>query len=244
MSLLKNLKQDDVQEEKDVLGGSSFIVETGAQEYTIELAYVTEADSGATALNLHLKNGNTLLRQTMYITSGKAKGQKTYYEKDGKKHNLPGFALANSLCLLTVGKEISELDTEQKVAKLYDREQKKEVPTSVNAITDLHGQRVIAAIVKQVVDKTAKNDKTGEYEPTGETREENEIEKFFRIEDGLTVSEIKQGVKEATFLNAWKDKWTGVTKNKAKGSGTASGTSGQPGKAAGNASPTKSLFAK
>lgn len=237
---LKNLQESsNVEKDKDSVGGTSFVVESGAEEYEIELAYIGKSQSGATSLTLHLKRDGAMVRQTLWVTSGDAKGNKTSYtDAKGKEHNLPGFSIANGLCLLTVGKPLAEMDTEEKVVKLYDFDAGKEMPVAVEALTELHGQHVIAGVIKQIVDKTKKNDATGQYEPTGETREENEIDKFFRAKDGLTKTEIEGGVTEPTFLNTWKAKWTGVTRNKAKGASASGAVAGAPVAA----KPTTSLF--
>jgi len=232
----------DVAEEKDYVGGGSSVLDSGLYPMTVALAYVGESEGGAASLNLHLKTDDgTELRQTLYVSSGRAKGQKTYYEKDGVKHNLPGFTLAQSLSRLTVGKELGELQAEAKVVSLYDYDAKKEVPTNVQALTELHGQQIITGVLKQTVDKTKKND-SGVYVATGETRDENEIDKFFRAKDSLTVAEILAQASEATFINSWREKNAGVTRMKAKG---ASGTAGAPAGAAAPtpAAPKKSLFA-
>lgn len=246
MSLLKNLVSDDsIANEKDSIG-SGGLFESGLQNFKVALAYLTQASSKAVALNLSLKNPDGKeLRSQIYITSGEAKGCKnTYVDKEGATQYLPGYLLANSLALLTVGKDLNQLDTEDKVVNVYSYEAKAEVPTKVAMIVDLLGQEVIGGVLKQVVDKNKKNESTGQYEPTGETREENELDKFFRARDRKTTQEIRGNV-EASFIDVWNDKWAGKVKNKA--SGGAQGTSGAPkagaAKAAGTAKPTTSLFA-
>jgi hypothetical protein len=193
-------------------------------------------------LNLKTEAGREI-RQTLWMTSGTAKGGKNYYEKDGEKFYLPGFNHANSLALLTCGKEISELDTETKVVNVYSAEAKSEVPTKVEMLMDLLGKEIIVGVLRQTVDKTKKND-AGVYEPTGETRDENEIDKLFRAKDRMTTAEIRAQAETATFIDTWDAKHSGTVKMKAKG---ASGTPGAP-KAAGAPAaaakkPTTSLFA-
>lgn len=239
---LKNLTSDDsIQGERDSVGNSG-PVESGLYPSQVKLAYLQISDGGATGLVLNLKSDSGReIRQTLWVTSGKAKGGKNYYEdKDGKKQYLPGFNLANSLALLTVGKEISELDTEEKVVNVYNSEAKKEMPTKVQMVTALLNQEIIVGAIKQVVDKTKKND-AGVYEPTGETREENEIDKFFRAKDKMTTAEIRGQAKAPEFYETWNAKWTGNTRNKAKGGKAGTGTAGAPAKAA--SKPTTSLFA-
>ena len=88
-------------------------------------------------------------------------------------------AAMDSLCLLTVGKEISQMETETKVVNLYNPESKTEVPTNVEMITELLGKQVLGGLIKQIVDKNVK-DAAGNYVPSGETREENELDKLFQ----------------------------------------------------------------
>ena len=230
MNMLATLATDSsIADEKDSVGGGFSILDSNTYGFKIELAYLTKASSGALALNVSLKTDDDReLRQQFWMTSGTAKGGKNYYEKDGEKHYLPGFIAANALCLLTVGKEISALDTEEKVIKLWSSEAKAEVPTKVAMLVDLLGQEIVAGVVKQTVDKNIKNEATGEYVPTGETREENEIDKFFRARDNKTTSEIRAGVEEAVFIGQWKAKWAGKVKNKAKGAAAGTGTAGMP----------------
>lgn len=263
MSILTALKtSEDVEgNEVDSLGGGGFLVDTGIYDTTVELAYLSTSKGGALALNLVLATADGQKIRAdgfspFWMTSGTAKGCKNYYmEKDrktgketGKKKYLPGFLDANALCLLSVGKEIGDLQTEEKVIQLYDRDAGKEIPTKVDMFTELLGKEITVGVFKQVVDKTALNQATGEYEPNGETREENEINKFFRTRDRLTVPEIKAGIAEATFADQWADKFGNETINKAKGmTGTQAGVTSAPGTPAANqgnaGGQPKSLFA-
>jgi hypothetical protein len=244
MNMLANLTTDSsIADEKDSVGGGG-VLESGIYGCKIAMAYLSKAGSGALGLVLTLKtDAGRDLKQTLWMTSGTAKGGKNYYEKDGEKHYLPGFLHANSLALLTVGKEISALETETKVVNVYSADAKAEVPTKVEVLMDLLNQEIIAGVIKQTVDKTKKNE-AGAYEPTGETRDENDIDKLFRAKDRMTTAEIRAQAESATFIDTWSNKWTGQTKNKAKG---ASGTAGAPSAAAGAPAaakkPTTSLFA-
>lgn len=242
MSLLKNLASDSsIADEKDSVG-SGGVVDSGLYPSTITLAYLQKSQGGAVGLVLNAKTSTGKeVRQTLWMTSGDAKGNKNFYEKDGQKNYLPGYIAANALALLTTGKEIGELDTEMKVVKVYNKDAKAEIPTKVEVPVDLINKEIIIGLIKQTVDKTAKNDKTGIYEATGETRDENEIDKFFRASDKMTTAEIRAQAEEATFYNTWADKHTGVTKVKAKGAGASNGKAGAPA-AAGTKKPTTSLF--
>jgi hypothetical protein len=255
MSLLSGLSTDsNIADEKDSVGGGSRTRESGLYPLTINLAYITKSTNGAMALNLLLADDDGEVRQQLWVTN--RNGQNFYTDKKGDKQYLPGFNMANSLALLTVGKEIAALDTEDKVINLYNFDTKGDVPTKVDMIVDLLGKEVLVGLIKQTVDKTQKNpnfdqskpehkDTNPSYVPTGETRDENEIDKFFRAEDRMTSSEIKARATEAVFADTWDKKWTGVTRNRAKGAPAGTGTAGAP-QVGGAAStkPQQSLFAK
>lgn len=249
MSLLTALATDDsIQTERDSVGASFGPVDSGLYNMTVSLAYLKVANSGALALALELKSDTgQVVRQDFWMTSGTAKGCKNYYEKDGEKRYLPGFTMANSLSLLTVGKEIGQHETETKVINLYSPEAKAEVPTKVEMFTELLGKEVIAGVIRQTVDKNVK-DGAGNYVPSGETRDENEVDKFFRMRDRMTTAEIRAQAESATFIDTWNEKWAGKVRNKAKG---ASGTAGAPkpgngpsvaGNSPATKKPTTSLF--
>lgn len=242
--MFDNLKSDDsIQQEKDTLGGGG-VLDSGLYDLDIDHAYVSKSTGGAMALNIKLSNkqGQRVSAQ-LWMTSGTAKGCKNYYEgKDGQKSYLPGFLLANALCLLTVGKEISQLVPEEKVIPIYNYDEKKELPTKVNAVVDLFGKSITAGVLKELVDKnkdTGTVDGNGKkvYAASGETREQNEIDKFFRAKDGMTVAEIRGGATAPEFKTAWAEKNTGVVRNKAKGA-----TAGSAPAAGKPAAPAKSLF--
>lgn len=246
MSLLQNLKSDEtIAQERDSVGGNG-AVESGLYPSVINLAYLTKSGGGAVGLVLAAKvNDGREIRQTLWVTSGKDKGGTNYYtDKNGEKQYLPGFNLANSLALLTVGKELSDLGTETKVVNAYSPEARAEVPTKVEMIVDLLGKEIIIGAIKQTVDKTKKNDDTNKYEPTGETREENEIDKFFRSRDRMTTAEIRAQATEATFIDTWDAKWTGKTRDRStKGAAGVAGAPKAAGAGAAAKKPTTSLFA-
>lgn len=238
MSLLAALASDSsIQNETDSVGTS--VLESGIYPATVQTAYINKSDGGALGLVCTFNADNKTIRQTFWMTSGTAKGCKNYYEdKSGEKKYLPGFIQANALALLTTGMEISALETETKVIKAWNKETKSEIPTKVEMLMDLVGKEIIIGLHKQTVDKTAKAD-DGSYQPTGETRDENEVDKFFRAKDKKTTQEIRDQV-DASFIDTWTKKWTGQVKMKAKGA-AAGITAGMP-KASVSTKPKASLF--
>ena len=249
MNPLANLATDkSIKEDTDSVGQDYSALESGCYAVKITLAYLKKATSGAMALALTMQNdAGREINQTLWMTSGTAKGCKNFYEKDGEKFYLPGFTHANNLALLAMDQEISQLTTEVKVISLYSSEAKADVPTKVDMFMDLIGKEVFTGLIKQTVDKTKKND-AGVYEATGETREENEIDKFFHSPSQMTVAELRAKATEATFMATWKTKNDGKTKNKAKSAGKAAGGTGPVAGAFGAAAntakkPSSSLFA-
>ena len=248
MNMFANPTTDDtIAGEKDPVGGGSGPLASGLYPMTVAMAHISISQGGATGLVLSLKTeDNKEVRQTLWMTSGTSKGGKNYYEKDGVKNYLPGFLLANSLCQLSAGKEIAETDIQDKVINLYSFDARAEVPTKVKVVMDLLNQPILVGMIKQTVDKNVKND-AGVYVPSGETREENEIDKIFHAESRMTAAEIKAKAEEPSFVNTWAAKHTGVTRNKAKGA-AAGGTAGAPRLAGASgapavAKPKSSLFA-
>lgn len=239
-----NLKTSiEVEDDKDVLGGGGFLVESGVYDTVIDMAYLDKSVGGATSFNavFKTKEGATI-KQTIYITN--KKGENTYLEKDrktkeltGKSRYMPGFTIVNAICTLAIGKEISDAadESEIKTIMVFDFKQMKEIPQEKQVLTSLIGQKVTLGIFKQIVDKTA-DDGNGNWLPTGETKEENEIKKVFRTSDGLTTVEVTAEASEPSFKKAWEEKNTGVTVNKSKGASTGS-TAGAP-----KPTATKSLF--
>jgi hypothetical protein len=180
--------------EDDFLGGGG-VLETDIYPATIKYAYIGKAqNSDARNLTLCLKVGNLELVRQIWMTN--KNGDVTYQDKKTKEtKNLPGFNQVNGLCMLLTSKEVGQMDVEEKVLSIYDYESKKEVPQACQCFVELHGQNIQVAIQKQIVDKTEKNEATGEYEPTGETRETNEFIKFFPEDRLVTISEVAHFVK-------------------------------------------------
>ena len=242
MNMFANLKtQNDIQDERNSVGGGA-VLESGLYKCTIGLAYATLAESGARGLVIHAKpEEGRDIRQTLWMSSGTAKGGNNFYiDAKGQKQYLAGFITANALALLTVGKEVSDLEIEEKVAKIYSREAKAEVPQKVPMCVELIGKEVVLGIIKQTVDKTAKNDATGKYESTGESRDENEIDKVFRAKDLMTVPEVKAHAEEATFHETWAVKWNGQTRDRRSKDAAAGKPAAAP---TSSTKPKTSLFA-
>ncbi len=229
--MFNNLDTSGMEEAKDSLGGGGFIKNSAIYDATIKYAYGSESQTGAKAVNFEfvLEDGSTY-RQTIYVTSGKDKGQKPYSEKGGKKTPLPGFSLADSICLITTGKSITAIQPEDKTINVYDFDLKAETPKSVPMLMELLGKPVKIGIVRKVEWKRKKVD--DKWVDTDEEREFNEIHTAFHPTALVTVSEAKAGKKsaeEAEFYKAWKEKFDGIIEDRRKGTPSAnSGNAGRP----------------
>lgn len=230
MSLLAGANQaENVEKETDFLGGFQ-LLDSDVHLMDIEIAYLSTASTGSRALVMHFKNGAGSLRSTQYFVSGKEKGNKTYFVKNGKEYNLPGFTIVNDLFLAAgIAEGMDGAQLEEKVIKLYSKDAGGEVPTKVQMVMNLIGKQVALGVLKQTVDKTALGGDS-KYHPTGDTRDENEISKVFTT-DGLTIPEVDAGITEPAFIIDWKAKYSGKTLMKAKGNKEA-GAQGAPASAA------------
>ena len=203
--------------EEDVLGGG-FTVPTNVYPAIVKLAYVDKSAKGAInvvfdfAILVNGKERNH--KETIYISN--AAGSFTYKDKKtGEDKPMPGFVTVDTICKAITGKSITQMTTEKKLVKIYDYTQKAEVPQEKEVLMDLVRGKLELGIQELTVDKTVKSD-TGEYVPTGETRDINELSKVF-TEDGMTLVEKETGATEAKFKAAWIKQYADKKINKAKG---------------------------
>lgn len=223
-----NMTKDGLEASGDRIGGGG-LFDSGVYTGKVKLAYAGKSAGGAAFMAVHLDLGGKEYRETIYI-SNKA-GENFYVDKNDpkKKQPMPGFVTIDELCMMTTGLPLAEQDFTDKVVSLYDFDTKKDVPQNVPCMLDVMGKDITVAIFKDTVDKQEK-DSQGQYQNTGKTREENVIDKFFHADSGRTTTECLAGMETAIFLPKWKEKNTGVTRDRVKG---AAGKSGVPGGKAG-----------
>jgi hypothetical protein len=206
----------DTEESGDVLPSAGFgPLDTGLYKMGITLAYLSESKNGAHGLNLHLKNADgsgPVVRQTLWMTSGKAKGQRnSYVDDNGVKHKLPGMEQADNLHALLTGVMLIDADAEEKTVKLWNPATSKEENTPVTIIKGLMNQPVLIGMHKNRDNKMIKNPNKGPgqkpyiEDPSGKDRVYNEINKFFEADSGLTYAEKKAKTTEPAYLKKWKD---------------------------------------
>jgi hypothetical protein len=216
MSILKKFKLGaDVENQGDVLGGRS-LIDAGVYPGKLKMVYLTESDGGAhgAVVELLLDNGHTH-QETLWFTN--REGQPYYLDKQGAKKALPGYTTLNEIAIIATGNEaeFSELDTEEKVVKVYDYLSQKEVPKEVDVLVQLLDVPMLWGITRTKEFKQQKND-DDQYVLTDEIREFNSIGKVFS-EEGFTKTELFEEKEEPEFIELWKNKNTGHVIDKTVG---------------------------
>jgi len=187
----------------DSLGGG-FTKPTGLYGCVVDVAYLNKSRGGALGLNLHLRvaSDKSIIRETLWVTSGDAKGNKYYYEnKDGKRFLLPGMATAEQIAMITTGKPMGEQTQEEKTVKLWDPESRAEKPTKVPVLTDMVGKSILVGIHK--VDRN----RWSGGAPTAEHSFVNQIDKVF-YPDGFSTMEREAEAEQAKVHIQWQEKYS------------------------------------
>ena len=220
-------KRDDIKDVGD--RPLSNVFASNVYVFTIDQAYTDESTGGAAFLDLALvaEDGRTL-KQRIYYTSGRAKGQSiTYAAKDksgkptGEERYLPGFTLCDELYQVTTGYSLANMKTEEKMVKTWDSEAGKELPQNKDVCMDLKGKKVALAVLEKIIMKQVNKD--GNWVDSSETRNMNEVEKAFHAETGQTATELDKD-EDAAWVDSWLakfkdeviDKTTGSTKSGSK----------------------------
>lgn len=237
MKLFENLDTNDVERTEDRVGGNSRLLDSDIYVATIKAAYTGESKLGAISVTLMCDIDGKEYSETIYITN-RNKEPYSVNTTTRKKSFIPGYNYMNAICLVAAGKELKEVEAEEKVLNLYSFETKKNENTSVPVLVELSGKQVALGIVKELRNKAELVD--GKYVDTPESREQNRIMAVFDPESHKTVNEALDN-KEATFWDAWLERNKGkvVDRRTIKDGAptTGSGTSNTQ-------APRKSLFSK
>jgi hypothetical protein len=243
MNPFAKLNTEGMETPEDSLGPSFDAVPSDAYDAIIKNMYAIASAGGAQGVVVIADLNGTELRETQWVTN--KKGENFYLSKDDKKTKipLPGYTTIDDICLLTTGESLSDQNFEKKMVKVYNPEEKKELPTEVPVIIDAIGKPIKLGVLREITFKQKKGD-DGNYHDTEDTRTQNVINKVFHHETGRTVNEYRHEVEDAEFLSAWLDRNQGKdrdkTKNGSGGGGAGSSGSGKPG--GDKASPKKKLF--
>ena len=203
MSIFSDLKRTpDIKPATDRnIGGGRPKLTSGVHTFTIEMAYVEQAASGAIGVYLKLVNAEGITYTgTEWVRSGNAKGNKHYYsDKDGNQQFLPGFIVINDITRLTAGQELFEMEPEDKTVMVYNYELQKEVPASKAVLLDIIGKEITVGVRATLEDQ---------YKDPTKFRTVFSIDKVFDAETGCTVVELESEMEEGNYINTWKAKNT------------------------------------
>lgn len=221
----------NLADERDVVGKKKFTLDSNIYDFIIKVAYISESNSGALAMNLVLDDGQgNQMKETVYFTTNTANGNRNYYidKNDKSEQPLPGYSIANAVCVFGAKMKLDTALTklQKKSVKIWNKEAKGEVPTEVDVITALTGQRVACAVQEIIEDAQSKNTTTGKYEANGKTRTKNEIKKVMRSDDRFTMAEARAKAEESTFAPSWLDANKGETWDVSTGKKASGGSAG------------------
>ena len=208
MGLFSNFTNDSFDEQKDTLGGFT-LLDSDIYDATLKFVYANRAPSGAVSINIIADIEGTEYREIIYITN--KNGENFYYSKanTSKKMPLPGFVTINDICTICCQKPLSQMETENKIANIYDPTLKKEVPTSVPALLSLCGKKIKFGILKEKRFKVESTDNG--YVDTEEVQERNVINKVFNPETKQTVYEMNHNlIDPPLFADKWLEKNGGM----------------------------------
>jgi len=250
--MFNDLTTDNLEQAEDRVGGFTPF-ESDIHTGDIKAFYGGKSPGGAKFIQLIVAVGGKEYRETIYVTN--KQGQNFFHPKDksgnrdtSKKVPLPGFTIVNDIALVTVGKELHQLDFEDKVVNVYDFDAKKELPKTVPMAMEVIGEKVSLGILQILESKKTKQG--DEYVATGEDRTVNSINKVFHTESQMTVVEAQEGAESAAFWDKWLDSNKGKVQDM-RDKNPQAGNAGRPPKPGAapsssgeTASPAKSLFNK
>lgn len=204
-----DLQVNEVEQEKDIVGGSYSVLESDIYPAIISMAYKGESRTGARYVHLILDINGHEHSETIYITSGESKGKLPYYEKDGKKYALPGFNIMDAVVFIATkgDKRINSanLKFEPKVIDVWDNSEAKKVKKEVQTLSDIIGKEITVCIQK------VKKNKYSNGSLINESREENNIVKVLTSKLKTMTEQINK--ENPVFSEKWLDKNKGVTKD-------------------------------
>lgn len=210
MALFAELDTNGVERSEDTLSGGFNLLDSDIYEAKIKAAYGGASQAGALNVTVVCDIKGQEYSETVYITG---RNKLPYFEKNGKRRFLPGYNIINSICKITTGKGLTELDSEDKTLLIFDPSENKRKPKEVPVLTDLTGKFICLGIIKELRNKAKQikqDDDSVVYVDTPETREDNRINAVFDVDTHRTLNEIEDN-KEAVFWDKWLEKNKGIT---------------------------------
>lgn len=206
MSIFDKVDESKFAKDEDIVGGFSPLA-TNVYSGKIKLVYMGQSNKGAECVTVVLDIEGREYRETIYVSSapvpekdGKpAQPAKYYYTRNDKEYPMPGLRTLMDICELSAGKSFKKVgeSLQDKLVKVYDYDQKKEVPKNVPVITDLIDKPIMVAI---------RHTQEPKYNDASKIIDKNDIAKIFDPQTGKTLTE-KLEDKEPLFKEEWLNKW-------------------------------------
>lgn len=237
---------DGLEKAKDTLGGGGFIKDSDLYKGAIREFYATQSESGSMFAHFTIEMADGSKYSDRVCVAGKS-GDNFYLNKQDptKKVPLPGYLIAEHMAQIAVGKSLNELDFQTKTITQRNFDTKKDEHVDVQMAVEMLGKVVELGVLKI---RTNKKGPAPDYALTNEEKFENETDKVFHPEYGITVVEAENEISEPLFRKGWLERNKGQIRDKfkeVKGAGAA-GAPQRPtpsgGAAAGGAPARKSLF--
>ena len=191
------------------------VIDSGIYLCTVKMAYMDKSQGGAECVKLELETEKgDIVSDTIWVTN---KEGSMYYQPKGSEDKalLPGWRLADRLCLHATGKTFKEIGAEAvpKVLQVYDFNARKVVDKEFQQVLmSLVGKKVLTAIMHIKKNKQVKNP-LGKFVNGPQHIEINEIIQFFNPTDGRTTTEIRDGIETPVYATKWTEKWKGKVKD-------------------------------
>lgn len=167
---------------------------TGVYDAVVKYAYLTKSKANDDVLNLVLTIDGRPKNFTLYISyTGRNSPVK---KENGVVKVMPGYLKLNALSILTTGKNIRDVELENKGISVHDFKANTDVIKEVPVYSELCGKSIRVGIEEVRVNK---NVQVGnEWKPTTDLIEINEINNFYNDEN-RTATEVNKGTPANTY---------------------------------------------
>lgn len=222
-----NLNNDGLEKPKDTLGGGGFTVPSDIYLAEVMEAFAGQSSGGAASFTLTfaLPEGKKHT-EILYVTN--KQGQNYFLNKSDqtKKVPLPGFTVANDLCLATLECELKDLQFETRTIKQRNFETKQDELKDVAMAVDLIGKKVKLGLLLEIHNKKSRQP-DGSFVETADVQKKNAIDKIFHPTLDVTILEAMSGSTEPHFMKGWLERYKGKEIDRRK-AGADAGTAGAP----------------
>ena len=211
---------DQAAKPTDRVGGYT-VPESGIYDFIVKIAYTTATARGGMALTLVGMQGEAERTYTLYpiIAQKDANGKPVldakgvpvqtnmYMRKDGTRHYLEDFLIADSLAKIAAGVPLSNLMPVDLIVDIQDYATKTKVATTVKGWKEFQGRPIKVAVQRLIENKKIKSG--NDWVVTNETQQKSKLVKILDSATSRTTLEIETGITEAVYAPDWLKLWKG-----------------------------------